>query len=383
VDQRGQAFPGQPRRWRERPGRAARRKRSTVARAASVPGSSTLFTVTIWGRAASSSEYARSSSWIACSRRADRGGGRIEVDQVHEHPRALGVAQEAVPEPLALGRPGNQAGEIRDDEALILPARTMPSEGTSVVKRIVGDLGLGRGEPARPAWTCPRWGTRSPPRRPGASARGGSTAPRPPAPGRRGAGRDWSRWRSGIAAPAAGSAGDLEPLPGLGEVASGRRRPLETVLPACTPQHGVEPLAPCRWSLTQPGERLQVARGAAAGAACPLRHLDQSRPAPRRPGAGGRGAVDPPRAEAPGRRGGDRVPQRGQVHAGLALSAAKPRSPTILLRRSCPRSASCGGGGSELRHRGSPRPDSRGGRGQGARAPLPAPHRAHAGGSCT
>ena len=36
----------------------------------------------------------------------------------------------------------------------------------------------------------------------------------------------------------------------------------------------------------------------------PLRHLDQPGPAPRRPRPGRRGALDPPRAEAPGRRGG-------------------------------------------------------------------------------
>src|ERR1700704_4882172 len=61
--------------------------------------------------------------------------------------------------------------------------------------------------------------------------------------------------------------------------------------------------------LTTPGERLQVARG----------------------GPGRRGALDPSRAEAPGRRGGDRLPERGQVHAGVAALGGQAQDRRLSL----------------------------------------------------
>ena len=71
--------------------------------------------------------------------------------------------------------------------------------------------------------------------------------------------------------------------------------------------------------LTTPGQRLLVARGRARRPGqCAIRQLDEPRPAPRRSRARGRGAMDSPRAQAPGRRGGRGLSQRGQVHARVA-----------------------------------------------------------------
>ena len=42
---------------------------------------------------------------------------RIEVEHVQEQPRALGVAEELMPEPLALGGAGDEPGQVGDDEA--------------------------------------------------------------------------------------------------------------------------------------------------------------------------------------------------------------------------------------------------------------------------
>ncbi len=136
------------------------------------------------------------------------------------------------------------------------------------------------------------------------------------------------------------------------------------------------------------GRPHHAGRAAAGGAGRPrragqraLRHLDQSGPAPRRPGPVGRGALDPPRAEAPGRRGRDRLSRtRASPRWSRGSRRPSPRSPTIPFTTLVPVARHrAGGRGSELRHRRSARPHSRRGGGEGARAPLPAPHRAHAG----
>src|SRR6266511_315638 len=71
----------------------------------------------------------------------------IEVDQMHEQPRSLGVTQESVPQPLALGRARNETRQIGDDERAVLVHPDDPESGLERRERIVGDLGLGRREP--------------------------------------------------------------------------------------------------------------------------------------------------------------------------------------------------------------------------------------------
>jgi hypothetical protein len=69
---------------------------------------------------------------------------RIEVEHVEQKPRALGVTEELMAEPLALGGAGDQAGQIGDHEA---PFSVHPHDAERRRQRregIVGDLG-GRG----------------------------------------------------------------------------------------------------------------------------------------------------------------------------------------------------------------------------------------------
>src|SRR6266540_1695089 len=66
----------------------------------------------------------------------------IEVDQMHEQPRSLGVTQESVPQPLALGRARNETRQIGDDERAVLVHPDDPESGLERRERKSAILGL-------------------------------------------------------------------------------------------------------------------------------------------------------------------------------------------------------------------------------------------------
>src|SRR3990172_5252590 len=103
--------------------------------------------------------------------------------------------------------------------------------------------------------------------------------------------------------------------------------------------------------LTAPGERVLVARG----------------------------ALDPPRAQAPRRRGRRRIPQRREVHARLAAVGRQAQDRGLPVHHASAELGHRPGRRAPLlRHR-RPAGAHRGRRGgQGARPPLPAPHRTDA-----
>ena len=73
--------------------------------------------------------------------------GRREVDQHHEHPRPLDVAEELVPQTLAGRRALDEAGDVRHHElgAVAHPAHTDHAEVRfERGERVVGDLRFGR-----------------------------------------------------------------------------------------------------------------------------------------------------------------------------------------------------------------------------------------------
>ena len=111
-----------------------------------------MFSTTISRRSAEpgavGGELARGSSRSPRAGRASVEQRRADVEQVHEHARALDVAQEAVAEAVALARALDQAGDVGDDEAALVRAATTPSAGTSVVNGIVRDA-RARGGDAR------------------------------------------------------------------------------------------------------------------------------------------------------------------------------------------------------------------------------------------
>ena len=102
-------------RRRRRPGRPATRRRRGADRAGRA------------GSGASSPRRIRSCSAGGCSAR----GG--EVEQQHEHPGPLDVAQELVAEAPALAGALDEAGEVGDDELVSSSRRTTPRFGSSVV----------------------------------------------------------------------------------------------------------------------------------------------------------------------------------------------------------------------------------------------------------
>ena len=82
------------------------------------------------------SSYFLSSATITRASR-DRVGFRVErrdVDDVQQQAGAREVAQELVAEAGALGGAFDQPGNVGDDEAAVLPTRTTPRLGCSVVK---------------------------------------------------------------------------------------------------------------------------------------------------------------------------------------------------------------------------------------------------------
>ena len=111
----------------------------------------------------------------------------------------------------------------------------------------------------------------------------------------------------------------------------------------------------------------------------PLRLVDEPGAAPRRPRTSRARALDPSRAEAPGRRRRDRLSQRRQVHAGVARVGGQAQDRRLpvhhpgALARNRAR-----GRRPDVRHRGSARTHPRRQRGARPRASVPASHRAHA-----
>ena len=73
---------------------------------------------------------------------------RSQVDQDHQDPGPLDVAEEPVAEPLALGRPLHQPGDVGHHEVgPRRPTRDHAEVGLEGGERVVGDLGLGRRDP--------------------------------------------------------------------------------------------------------------------------------------------------------------------------------------------------------------------------------------------
>ncbi len=71
----------------------------------------------------------------------------IEIEQDHQHPGSLNVAEETVPQALALGRTLDQSGDVGHDELGAIAHATDPHDSEmrhQGRERVVGDLGLGR-----------------------------------------------------------------------------------------------------------------------------------------------------------------------------------------------------------------------------------------------
>ena len=126
-----------------------------------------------------------------------RSSTRREVEEQHEHPRPLDVAEELVPEAAPLGRALDEAGDVGDHELVVLEAHDAEVR-LERGERVVGDLRLRRARPPRSTWTCPRSGTRRARRRRAASARGASqrSSPYSPCSAKLGARRAFDRKRA-------------------------------------------------------------------------------------------------------------------------------------------------------------------------------------------
>ncbi len=122
---------------------------------------------------------------------------RRHVHQVHQHLRALEVAQELVAEPVARCAPSIRPGHVGDDEAPVVAQADHAEVRRQRRERVVGNLRAWRPRCARSAWTCRRWGSRRGRRRPAASAAGAATSVRPASPAWHAGARGW--WRSRIA----------------------------------------------------------------------------------------------------------------------------------------------------------------------------------------
>ena len=160
-----------------RPGRRGSRRPAGGARAGRA------------GSGRSSSRRIRSCSAGGC------GASGREVEQEHEHPGPLHVAEEPVPEPSPVAGPLDETGDVGDDELGVVAQPHHAQVGLEGGEGVVGDLRLGRRDGGDERGLAGRWGTRPGPRRRAASARAAASAPRPPRPARR---------RRG---PAAGSTG--------------------------------------------------------------------------------------------------------------------------------------------------------------------------------
>ena len=97
------------------------------------------------GRAGSAPSSSSSTRSCSAGRRAPSSGG--QVDQQHQHPGPLDVAQELVAEALALAGALDEAGDVGDDELVAVVEAHHAEVGLERGERVVGDLGLGRGDP--------------------------------------------------------------------------------------------------------------------------------------------------------------------------------------------------------------------------------------------
>src|SRR5918996_1625219 len=72
----------------------------------------------------------------------------IEVEQVQEQPRPLGMPQELVAEPPPLGGPRDQPGQVGDHERSRVVHPHDAQRGDQRGERVLGDLRAGRAQPA-------------------------------------------------------------------------------------------------------------------------------------------------------------------------------------------------------------------------------------------
>ena len=84
---------------------------------------------------------------------------RREVEQHHQHPRALDVAQEAVAEAAALGRALDEPGDVGEHELVVLEPHDAEVRHERR-ERVVRDLRLRGADRGDERATCRRWGTR-------------------------------------------------------------------------------------------------------------------------------------------------------------------------------------------------------------------------------
>ena len=145
VEQGGDALPGDGRDRQDlaaqlagRSGRGPRRRRSGPS----------------WSRPASSGRSARAGLYsleLVADRPVvlDRVGavGRHRLDQVDEQAGPLDVAEELVAQAVALVGPLDQAGDVGHDERVLGVDDDRPEVGVLGRERIVGDLGMGPGDP--------------------------------------------------------------------------------------------------------------------------------------------------------------------------------------------------------------------------------------------
>ena len=188
-------------------GRAERRRAANAARSrSSRAGSSSasiLFAATTTGLSCSRSPVASrpgnsASSRVITVEVLDRIApvDRRHVDDVHQHARALEMAEEAMAEPVPLVRPFDQSRHVGDDERAIARQADDAEVGRQRRERIVGDLGLRRGDARDDRRLAGVRDSRRARRPPAASAAAADPSLRRAVPAACAAARGWSTSRS-------------------------------------------------------------------------------------------------------------------------------------------------------------------------------------------